>query len=77
MVADALSRLPFSEVTEDDDNFLITSDVFDMTAWRNFQQPLTIMEIEQEQKKDLYVKQLLEQAPDRLTLGKRVVPTRL
>ena len=46
VVADALSRLPFSEVTEDDDNFSITSDVFDMTAWRNFQQPLTITEIE-------------------------------
>ena len=45
VVADALSRLPFSEVTEDDDNFSITSDVFDMTAWRNFQQPLMITEI--------------------------------
>ena len=81
VVADALSRLPFSEVTEDDDNFSITSDAFDMTAWRNFQQPLTITEIEREQKKDLYVKQLLEQAPDRLgslfeDIGKKSGPDR-
>jgi len=70
VVADALSRLPFvaSEEKKKEEDFHMADEVFDMSSWRQFYQPLTIKEIGQEQDKDKYVQTLQEQAPDRLGL---------
>ena len=65
VVADALSRLPFSEEElSADENFAMTEEVLDMSSWRDFQQPLTISEIGRAQKKSKYVQSLKRQAPD-------------
>lgn len=82
VVADALSRLPFKSDSSDDDLFFMVDEAFDMASWRQFIQPLTIREIQREQAKDKYVKQVLQQAPDRLgelfeDIGQKAGPDRV
>lgn len=83
VVADALSRLPFSEEElSADENFAMTEEVLDMSSWRDFQQPLTISEIGRAQKKSKYVQSLKRQAPDRLgeffeDIGKKSGPDKV
>ena len=71
VVADALSRIPFTtdqeEPLSNDDAFAIIEEAFEMVpekTWRQFYQPITIAELGHEQAKDKYVQTLQRQAPD-------------
>jgi transposase InsO family protein len=78
-VADALSRLPIDPVSEDE-GFNLIQECFDLSPfWRDFQQPITLKEIGEKQKKDPHIQQLQEQAPDALgqlfeDIGKKTGP---
>ena len=81
MVADALSRLPFTEF-DPDESFAMVAEAFDMSNWRNFRQPLTISEISRAQRTDKYVRILQQQSPDALgeffeDIGKKAGPDRV
>ncbi len=67
VVADALSRLAMmDDATNDEMSLMEESFEIAQDDWRKFYQPLTLAQIGAEQKKDAYVQQLQEQAPDRL-----------
>jgi transposase InsO family protein len=79
VVADTLSRNPFSMTDTEEENYAIIEDLFDYSNWRKMSQPLTTAEISREQKKDPYTLRLQEQAPDRLgelfeDIGKKTGP---
>ena len=53
-VADALSRLPFSDLvnTDKENDAFVYEETFDMNSWRQRLQPITIAEIGRKQQKD-------------------------
>ena len=81
VVADALSRMPFTK--DKDESMAMTDEVFARDdTWRRFRQPLTISEMGRAQQQDKYVQQLKRQAPDRLgewfeDIGKKSGPDRV
>jgi len=82
VVADALSRLDFEETDDLDEGFAMVAEIFDMTPWRTFYQPMTISEIGKAQRQDKYVKTLQHQAPDRIgeffeDIGKKSGPDKV
>jgi putative transposase len=82
VVADALSRIPFNEDEDEDELLSAMTEMFDMSSWRNFLQPLTVSEIGKAQVKDKYVQSLKSKAPDKLgeffeDIGKKSGPDRV
>ena len=61
-MADALSRLPFTDKREVD----VVEESFDMSPYQRFTQPMTFRTIEKEQQKDRYIAELQQRAPERL-----------
>ena len=82
IVADSLSRLPFDDKIDDDEMSAAVLECFDNSPWRDFYQPITIAEIEREQKSDKYTRSLQEKSPDSIgilfeDIGRKSGPDRV